>query len=220
MKFKYLFYSLLALSLTSCTKTEKTYYPDGNIQSSIQYRFGKENGIAKYYFDIPNTLEIEMEMRHGKRNGEFHRYFKNGLLDTYCQYVNDSIEGVEINYLANGNKMQEFTYTRGKKNGPHKAYHLSGEIKIEGNFKNDLFDGDWTYYDERGVLVGEGSFKEGTGSVMFYDNKGLPLRLTRYLHNKKHGKEEYYTPSGAVMKEIVYKKDRIISEKTDSSLVR
>ena len=108
----------------------------------------------------------------------------------------------------------------GIKNGPHRAYHLSGEIKIEGGFKNDLFDGDWTYYDERGVLVGEGSFKDGNGSVMFYDKRGLPSRLTRYIHNKKDGKEEYYTPSGAVMKEIIYKQDRIISQKTDSTLVR
>ncbi len=220
MKLKYLFYSLLALILTSCTKTETNYYPDGNIQSSIQYRFGKENGIAKYYYDIPNTLEIEMEMKQGKRNGEFRRYYKNGLLDTYCTYVNDSIEGVEINYTANGAKAQEFTYVHGVKNGPHKAYHLSGDIKIEGGFKNDLFDGDWAYYDERGVVVGEGSFKEGNGSVMFYDKRGLPLRVTHYVHNKKDGKEEYYTSSGAVVKEIVYKQDRIISEKTDSSLVR
>lgn len=220
MKYKYLFYSILVLLSTSCTKTETTYYPDGNIQSSIQYRFGKENGTTKYYFDVPNTLEIEVEMKHGKRNGEFHRYFKNGLLDTYCTYVNDSIEGVEVNYLPNGVKAQEFTYEHGVKNGPHKAYHLSGDIKIEGGFKNDLFDGDWKYYDERGVLVGEGTFKDGTGDVVFYDQRGLPLRLTHYIHNKKDGKEEYYTPSGAITKEVVYKQDRIISERTDSTLVR
>ena len=141
----------------SCTKTEKTYYPDGHVQSSIQYRFGKENGKTIYYYDNPNTVEIEVEMKNGKRHGEFNRYYQNGYLDTHCQYVNDSIEGVETNYTANGEKAQEFTYVRGVKNGPHKAYHLSGELKIEGGFKDDKFDGDWKYYDDRGVLVGEGS---------------------------------------------------------------
>ena len=114
----------------SCTKTEKTYYPDGHVQSSIQYRFGKENGKTIYYYDNPNTVEIEVEMKNGKRHGEFNRYYQNGYLDTHCQYVNDSIEGVETNYTANGEKAQEFTYVRGVKNGPHKAYHLSGELKI------------------------------------------------------------------------------------------
>ncbi|MBO4504264.1 MAG: toxin-antitoxin system YwqK family antitoxin [Bacteroidales bacterium] len=204
----------------SCTKTEKTYYPDGHVQSSIQYRFGKEHGKSIYYYDTPNTVEIEMEMKRGKRHGEFNRYYENGYLDTHCQYVNDSIEGVETNYTANGVKAQEFTYVHGIKNGPHKAYHLFGEIKVEGNYKNGKYDGEWTYYDDRGVVVGEGAFKEGTGEVVFYDGRGLPMQVTRYVDGKKDGKEEYFTPAGEVYKEIVYKNERIVSEKVDSTLLR
>jgi len=204
----------------SCTKTEKTYYPDGHVLSSIQYRFGKENGKTIYYYDTPNTVEIEVEMKNGKRHGEFNRYFMNGYLDTHCVYENDSIEGVETSYTANGVKAQEFTYVHGVKNGPHKAYHITGELKIEGAFKDNMFDGEWKYYDERGVPVGEGKFDKGTGEVLFYDRRGLPERLTRYVDNMKDGKEEYYNSSGNVYKEIVFKKDRIISETVDSSLVR
>lgn len=211
---------LLVIGMSSCSKTEKNYYPDGNIQSVIQYRMGKESGKSIYYYDNPNTVEIEVEMKNGKRNGEFNRYYENGYLDTHCFYVNDSIEGVETMYTANGAKSQEFTYVRGQKNGPHKAYHLSGDLKIEGGFKNNLFDGDWTYYDERGVLVGEGTFKEGKGSVTFYSTTGQVARVTNYLHNKKEGKETYYTASGQVYKEIVFKQDRIVSEKVDSTLIK
>ena len=159
-------------------------------------------------------------MKRGKRNGEFYRYFENGLLDTHCQYKNDSIEGVEINYTPNGEKMQEFTYVNGVKNGPHKAYHLSGETKITGSFKNDKFDGEWKYYDERGVMVGEGSFNEGSGDVTFYDQRGLPSRKTHYKDNKKDGAEEYFTPTGSTYKTIVFEQDRIISTSVDSSLIR
>ena len=81
--------------------------------------------------------------------------------------MNDSIEGVETNYLANGSKAQEYTYVHGVKNGPHKGYHVTGELKVEGSFKDNLFDGDWKYYDDRGVIVGEGSFERGTGEVVF-----------------------------------------------------
>ena len=208
------------LLCASCTKTEKTYYPDGHVLSSIQYRFGKENGKTIYYYDNPNTVEIEMEMKNGKRHGEFNRYYENGCIDTHCYYENDSIEGVETNYTANGEKAQEFTYVRGVKNGPHKAYHITGELKIEGSFKDGMFDGDWKYYDERGVLVGEGSFERGTGEVVFYDKRGLPERLTRYVDNMKDGKEEHYTPDGGVCKEILFKKDRIVPATSDSSFVR
>lgn len=200
------------LTMTSCTRTEKTYYPDGSIQSYVTYKGGKEHGKTIYYYRSPNTVEIEVEMKHGKRNGKFYRYYENGALDTYCTYVNDSIEGLQVMYTANGAKSQEYTYVHGVKNGPHKAYHLGGEIKIEGGFKDDFFDGPWFYYDERGVLVGEGKFVRGEGSVVFYGPTGHIIRKTHYLNNKKDGEEIEYDANGGVVSVTVFKADRIVSK--------
>ena len=125
----------IALVAASCSHTETTLYPDGRVQSVIQYKGKKEHGKTVYYYRNPNIVEIEVEMRNGKRNGEFHRYYKNGQLDTRCVYENDSIEGVETMYTANGCKSQETTYLHGKKHGPHTAYHLNGSVKIEGGYK-------------------------------------------------------------------------------------
>lgn len=210
---------VIAIALSSCTKTEKTYYPDGSLQSIIHYKFGKETGKSIYMFQRPNTVEIEVEMKNGKRNGAFYRYFENGNLDTYCTYVNDSIEGVETMYTPNGEKSQETTYTHGHRNGPHREYHLNGQIKAEGGFKDDMFDGDWTYYDERGVVVGEGSFKSGSGTLTSYDAVGKVSRTTQYEKNHKNGREAYYTPAGTIYKEITYKQDRIVSQRVDSTLI-
>ena len=212
-------FALLLLTV-SCTRTEKTYYPDGAVQSIIHYKGSKEHGKSVYFFNRPNTVEIEVEMRDGKRNGEFRRYFVNGLLDTHCTYKDDNIEGVETMYLANGTKSQETTYRNGKKNGPHTAYHIDGSVKIEGGFSNDKFDGPWNYYDERGVLVGEGIFKDGTGTVTSYYPTGQIETTTHYVDNKKDGKEIHYTKSGQPFQEIVFKSDRIVSEKTDSTLLK
>ena len=210
---------VIAIALSSCTKTEKTYYPDGNLQSIIHYKFGKETGKSVYLYQRPNTVEIEVEMKNGKRNGTFFRYFENGNLDTYCTYVNDSIEGVETMYTPNGEKSQETTYTRGRKNGPHKEYHLNGQIKVEGSFKDDLFDGVWTYYDDRGIVVGEGNFKSGSGTLTAYDATGKISQTTQYEKNHKNGREAYYTPAGNIYKEITYKQDRIVSQRVDSTLI-
>lgn len=207
-------------TLTSCTKIEKNYYPNGALQSIIHYRFGKETGKSVYFFEQPNSVEIEVEMKHGKRNGEFYRYFENGNLDTHCIYKDDRQEGVQTTYTANGEKSEEFTFVHGKKNGPYKAYHLSGDIKIQGNFKNDLFDGDWHYFDENGIPVGDGHFNSGVGSLTFYDRDGRPARTTQYVNNKKDGKDLYYSPAGNVYKTILFKQDRIVSEHTDSSLLK
>ena len=91
----------------------------------------KEHGKTVYFYRNPNTVEMEVEMRNGKRNGEFRRYFVNGLLDTYCVYADDSIEGVEVMYTANGCKSQEYTYVHGRKTGPHKAYHLNVSVTMQ-----------------------------------------------------------------------------------------
>ncbi len=204
--------------LSSCTRTEKSYYPDGNIQSIITYRAGKEHGKAMYYYDNPNTLEIEIEMQNGKRHGEFFRYFENGALDTHCFYVNDSIDGVQTLYTANGEKTQEITYRNGCKDGPYRAYHLNGDLNIEGNYKDGLYEGVWNYYDERGVLVGEGNFKEGTGTLTSYDAFGHKSKVTPYVRNHKHGKELYFNSAEQVIKEVVYEQDRIVSQTQDTTI--
>lgn len=215
-----IFLILATCILTSCTRTEKTYYPSGALQSIIHYRGNKETGTTTYFFESPNSVEMEVEMKHGKRNGEFNRYFENGNLDTHCIYKNDLQDGVQTTYTANGEKSEEFTFVKGKKDGPYRAYHLSGDIKIQGNFKDDLFDGDWHYFDERGIPVGDGHFSKGIGSVTFYDADGRIARTTHYVNNKKDGKDVFYTPSGSIYKTVILKQDRIVSEQVDSSMLR
>ena len=39
-------------------------------------------------------------------------------------------------------------------------------------------------------------------------------------NNKKNGPEIYYTPSGDIYREITFKEDRILSDKTDSTLLK
>ena len=90
---------------------------------------------------------------------------------------------------------------------------------MEGVFKNDLFDGDWTYYDERGVIVGEGHFKNGTGDLLSYDAIGRTIMTSHYVNNLREGKEIYYNPAGKVYKEITFKQDRIVSQYVDSTLI-
>ena len=54
-------------------------------------------------------------------------------------------------------------YSNGKKNGAYRSWHQNEMVKEEGGFKDDLYDGDWEYYDNRGVLVGEAHFSAGAG---------------------------------------------------------
>lgn len=201
--------SLLLLA-TSCTKVKKEYYPSGQLKSEIQYRFGKENGMAIYYNDGEKRPSLTMEMKNGKKHGKLHRYFFNGKVETEATFVNDVQEDIESIYDLSGIKLIETHYLHGVKNGPYTTWHERNMVKEKGSFKDGNFDGTWEYYDERGLMVGEGTFENGTGTITAYDQAGNLYRITHYVNNLKDGDDTFYTSNGEVDKVMTYDKDRVV----------
>jgi antitoxin component YwqK of YwqJK toxin-antitoxin module len=203
---------LIAIVFSACTKTKVEYFEDGSVKSSIPYRFGKENGLCKYYFiNAPHPLKIEVEMRNGKRHGNFTKYYINGRLETRCTYQNDLLEGVEECYHIKGYRTSVINYLHGKKHGQYVSYYPNGEVVEQGCFYEDLFDGDWFYYDDRGVLIGEGHYEKGTGVQKGYNLNGNLIKEIHYKDNKKNGEDIELDNEGDTIKITVYKDDRIVS---------
>ena len=203
---------LIVIVFSACTRTKVEYFDDGSVKSSIPSRFGKEHGLCKYYFiNAPHPVKIEMEMKNGKRNGSFVKYYINGKLETRSTYQNDELEGLEENYHIKGYKISTVNYLHGKKHGLYTLYHPNGEIMEQGSFYNDLFDGEWQYYDDRGVLVGEGNFEKGTGVQMGYNANGNLVRIVHYQDNQKQGEDIELNAEGDTVKVTIYDHDRIVS---------
>ncbi len=197
---------------SGCTRVKYEYFDDGSVKSAVSYRFGKENGVCKYYFiNLPHPLKIEVEMKNGKRNGSFVKYFINGKLESRCTYQDDLIEGTEENFHIKGYKTSVINYLHGKKHGPYVLYYPNGEIVEQGEFYEDLYDGEWKYYDDRGVLIGEGKYDKGTGVQMGYDANGNLIRIVHYKDNQKNGEDIELGSMGDTVKVTVYKNDRIVS---------
>ncbi len=76
--------SLLIL-LTSCSKTDKTYWENGNLKSELPYEGGKLNGTAIWYYE-------------------------DGTIQQQVPYVDDMIEGTLKRFHDNGRKETEETY--------------------------------------------------------------------------------------------------------------
>lgn len=212
-KLKIFVLMLLAVAcLSSCTRTKKEYFEDGSLKSAIQYRFGKENGTSQYYFiNAPHPLKISMEMKRGKKDGAFVKYFITGRVEIRCTYKNDQLEGLEEVYDIYEHKISETNYQHGKKHGLYTLYHENGEIMEQGEFFEDLFDGKWSYFDERGVMVGEGEYDKGNGVQKGYNKNGNLVRLIHYQNNKKNGQDIEYNDAGDTLKVTLFKDDRIVS---------
>ncbi len=64
-------------------------------------------------------------------------------------------------FYDDGNLKFSVDLKRGIKHGTYKEMHPDGAVRIKGKYKNDLQDGSWKLYDEKGNLVEEKSFSEG-----------------------------------------------------------
>lgn len=202
--------AVVLFASASCTKVKTEYFEDGSIRSVIPYRFGKENGKAVYYSEY-GWKEMEVEMKHGKKNGNLIRFNFNAKHEAEEYYVNDVQEGKQIIYDEKGVKILEANYVHGKKNGPYTTWHDVDMIREKGAFVDDMFDGKWEYYDERGFNIGEATFSKGTGAQTAYDPHGNIMRVTHYVNNHKDGEELNYDAQGNVEKTVIYKEDRIVS---------
>jgi len=196
--------------ITGCIKVKREYYNNGNLKSETHYRFGKETGTTTFYHFYYPTKIMEVEMKGGKKNGKLiKRYFDNKI-ELIAFYKNDLLEGIETHYYNNGNRSMEIHYVKGIKNGPAISWYYNGVLKEKGYYVNNLFDGNWENYDERGLLTGEGSFVQGTGKRITYDEMGRLKCETNFVNNKKDGVETYFFPSGEIEKTILFKEDKII----------
>ena len=212
MKKGVLYISLLIilLSVTSCTKTKTELYKNGGLKSQIQYRFGKENGVSRYYHEVYGSMIAEAHMKNGKKEGEYARFYFNGNREYQAFYKNDLLNGIERTWNKEGQLLSETYYKEGKKNGAYTSWYDNGEMMAKGAFKNDLEEGKWQIFDQRGLLIGEATFTGGSGIQMAYDKNGVLERKTTFKKGLKNGEEIYYAPSGEVVKTILYKDDLIM----------
>ena len=201
---------LLLLAVASCRHTQKEYYPNGELRSSIEYKGKVQDGLAVYY-DVKGVKTLEVTMVNGKKEGRLRTFFFNGNLQTEEYYVNDLLNGKQSTYNSDGVRLTEIEYKDGVMNGSYQEWHERDILKCVGQYAGGLWDGHWEHYDMRGFLVAEGDFVRGTGDQINYTETGVLFKKTHYENNAKNGEEVYYNPQGDIVKIIVYKDDRMIS---------
>ena len=212
MKKGVLYISLLIilLSVASCTKTKTELFENGRVKSQIQYRFGKENGISRYFHPVYGSKIMEVQMKKGKKDGELSKFYFNGNREYQDFYKNDIIEGTERTWAKTGQILSETHYVKGKKEGSYSSWYENGVNFAKGSYKNDLPDGKWEFFDQRGMLIGESNYVMGTGTQTHFDANGNMSIKTSFKNGLKDGPEIHYNPDGTVLSTTIYQNDRII----------
>jgi len=89
----------------------------------------------------------------GIKDGDWKTYFSNGNIIEEKHYTNNIEDGLWKQYYANGKKKMTANYVNGKIQGNQYYYTITGKKMIVGHFKDDVRDGEWTFYQDDGVTV-------------------------------------------------------------------
>ncbi len=200
---------VFALAVTACTRSDVSFYKNGNKKHELHYKGDKLEGEQRWYWDN-GKLQALFNYKNGLPEGKAVEYYKNGNVKTVSDFKAGILDGQVLNYDEQGNKTSLETYKNGVKQGPYKVWHLNGKLKLEGYFYEDEFDSLWRYYDAMGVVVGEGKFKRGTGSLTAWFPNGKIMRKTLYKNSLKDGVEEIYNKQGELISRVLYKQGKEI----------
>ena len=104
------------------------FYESGVLQSEIDFKEGKPNGIGKFYYES-GALQAEANYKDGKENGLQKQYYESGVLKVEGNFVDDEPNGIAKFYYENGKLKVETNYVDGEQIGPRKEYYESGALK-------------------------------------------------------------------------------------------
>lgn len=91
---------------------------------------------------------------------------------------------------------QDFNRTdgKGRRQGPWRDYYANGQLRYEGQFKNDKCKGVFKYYDEHGYLKATNEFDKSGEKALnkTYAANGRMIATGYYVNQKKEGEWKYY----------------------------
>jgi antitoxin component YwqK of YwqJK toxin-antitoxin module len=180
---------------------------------------GKKHGVWKGFYEESKRPRYEGTFDHGKEIGIFNFYddtkaksiiatrefnAKDNSAYTifYDQNKNKVSEGKVVNKLFEGqwkyyhhaskNSMTLENYVNGKLEGLRTVFYISGKIAEEISYKNNLKNGFYKKYTEKGVLLEE--------SAIFSDTNGNVVSKGQFVNGKKSGIWQFFE-KGKLVKE-------------------
>lgn len=123
---------------------------DGNQLAAGNFEKGKKTGEWNHHFSS-GTKRLEEFYSNKTQNGLSHDYNKNGLTNSIKNFSNDTINGLYEVYV-NGKLDRNYSYDKGRQNGPYKTFYTDGSLKSEGYLVNGGTNFEKLDYWQNGTL--------------------------------------------------------------------
>ena len=89
------------------------------------------------------------------------QYYLSGKLFIEGALINNLRNGKWIAYYENGKIWSVGFFEKGLKHGSSNVYYENGKVRYTKNYINDVAEGLWSFYDDKGNLLGEVMYEKG-----------------------------------------------------------
>lgn len=165
---------------------------------------GKEIGVFNFYDDTKAKSIIatrEFNEKDASAHTTFYDQSKNKVSEG--KVVNKLFEGQWKYYHLNSkNIMTTENYIKGKLEGLRTVFYLNGKIAEEISYKNNMKNGFYKKYTEKGIVLEESAFKNNiySGLAIFRDSNGNIVSKGQFKDGKKSGIWQFFE-KGKLVKE-------------------
>ena len=123
---------------------------EGNPLAAGNFEKGRKTGEWVHHFSS-GIKRLQEFYSNKAQNGLSHDYNKNGLTNSIKNFTNDTINGLYEVY-QNGKLDRNYSYEKGRQNGPYKTFYADGSLKSEGYLVNGGTNFEKLDYWQNGTL--------------------------------------------------------------------
>lgn len=210
------------------------YYSDGKLSHTETYVNDTLNGLAKEYYEN-GILKEEKYFKKGKRDSTYLFYYDSGVLWEHIIYKNgneynvlayNSPDGKPINCctLKDGNGIMRFydesskmtkeiSYKNSMKDGPYKLVE-NGIVRDDGNYKENVYHGEWIEYYETGELYLKINYTEGkkNGKATYFFKDGTISQQGEFINDEQEGVWKSFDKNNNLKSETTFSKGKYHGE--------
>jgi antitoxin component YwqK of YwqJK toxin-antitoxin module len=178
------------------------FYMSGKLSMEVDYD-QNESGFAKLYYDNGVLGAEGQYINRNVKDGLWKYYGVDGRLATTVEYKNGVLNGKEIKYWKNGNKLEQKTWTEGKMTGVWYRYYENGKDQLQAKMENGVRQGGFLMFHNTGRLYIKGKYHNDirVGQWVFYDRDDKIIRDTEYKNGVASDQKEYNDKATQMVKE-------------------
>lgn len=166
----------------------------GDYINIYSYKSGELDGVNVSYYK--NNIKEIGHWKNGKQNGLFQLYTEEGILIDNANFKEGERDGLTKQYYSDTGKLRvSGNYKNGVLEGEFKAYYPNGNLQGEIIYKNGEMNGDFKEYHENKNKRLSGSYKNNLqdGEWKSYLEDGTLETIVNYKDGELNGiKEDYY----------------------------